>query len=45
MMSLEKGNSAVSNTQVELWDLAQKLATGAGEPVRKHVGKIFQKAS
>jgi phasin len=36
---------ATSAQNKELWDLAQKLATEAGEPVRKHVGKIFQKAS
>jgi phasin len=36
---------ATSVQNKELWDLAQKLATEAGEPVRKHVGKIFQKAS
>lgn len=29
----------------ELWELAQKLATEAGEPVRKHVASVFQKAS
>jgi phasin len=28
----------------ELWDLAQKLATEAGEPARKHVARVFQKA-
>ena len=36
---------ATSAQNRELWDLAQKLATEAGEPVRKQVGKIFQKAS
>jgi phasin len=36
---------ATSAQNRELWDLAQKLAAEAGEPVRKHVGKIFQKAS
>ena len=29
----------------ELWDLAQKLAAEAGEPVRKHVTRIFHQAS
>jgi phasin len=36
---------ATSAQNRELWDLAQKLATEAGEPVRKHVGRVFQKAS
>ena len=29
----------------ELWKLAQKLATEAGEPVRKHVARIFHQPS
>jgi phasin len=36
---------ATSAQNRELWDLGQKLAAEAGEPVRKHVGRIFQKAS
>jgi len=28
----------------ELWGLAQKLATESGEPVRKHVARIFHQA-
>ena len=36
---------ATSAQNRELWELAQKLATEAGEPVRKNVAKIFQKAS
>ena len=35
---------ATSAQNRELWDLAQKLATEAGEPVRKHVARVFQKA-
>jgi phasin len=29
----------------ELWELGQKLAAEASEPVRKHVASVFQKAS
>jgi phasin len=36
---------ATSAQNKELWELAQKLAAEAGEPVRKNVAKIFQKAS
>ena len=36
---------AASAQNRELWELAQKLATEAGEPVRKHVARIFQKVS
>jgi hypothetical protein len=36
---------AASAQNSELWELAQKLATKAGEPVRKHVASVFQKAS
>jgi phasin len=35
---------ATSAQNRELWELAQKLATEAGEPARKHVAKVFQKA-
>jgi phasin len=35
---------ATSAQNRELWDLAQKLATEAGEPVRKQVARVFQKA-
>lgn len=36
---------AASAQNRELWELTQKLATEAGEPVRKNVARIFQKAS
>lgn len=36
---------ATSAQNKELWDLAQKLATDASEPVRKNVARIFRKAS
>jgi phasin len=36
---------ATSAQNRELLELAQKLATEAGEPVRKHVAKVLQKAS
>ena len=35
---------ATSAQNRELWDLAQKLASEASEPVRKHVAGVFQKA-
>ena len=35
---------ATSAQNRELWDLAQKLAAEAGEPARKHVARIFQRA-
>jgi phasin family protein len=35
---------ATSAQNRELWELAQKLATEAGEPVRKHVTGVFRKA-
>ncbi|MGV7213021.1 phasin family protein [Bradyrhizobium sp. UFLA05-112] len=35
--------AAAQNTQ--LWELAQRLATHSGEPIRQHVAKVFQKAS
>ncbi|MGY8666312.1 phasin family protein [Bradyrhizobium sp. UFLA05-109] len=34
--------AAAQNTQ--LWELAQRLATQSGEPIRQHVAKAFQKA-
>jgi phasin len=40
-----KAFDATSAQNRELLDLAQKLATEAGEPVRKHVAKVLQKAS
>ena len=36
---------ATSAQNRELWELAQKLATEASEPVRKRVASVFQKAS
>ena len=36
---------ATSAQNRELWELARKLATEAGEPVRKHVAGVFRKAS
>jgi phasin len=36
---------ATSAQNTELWELAQKLATEASEPVRKRVASVFQKAS
>ncbi|MCP3470592.1 phasin family protein [Bradyrhizobium sp. CCGUVB1N3] len=35
--------AAAQNRQ--LWELAQRLATQSGEPIRQHVAKVFQKAS
>jgi phasin len=46
-LSAEQARKTFDVTSVqnrELWDLAQKLATEAGEPVRKHVARAFQKA-
>jgi len=37
--------NATSVQNRELWELTQQLATQAGEPVRKSVARIFQKAS
>jgi phasin len=36
---------ATSTQNRELWELAQKLAAEASEPVRKHAAGVFQKAS
>ena len=36
---------ATSTQNRELWELTQKLAAEAGEPVRKHAAGVFQKAS
>lgn len=36
---------AASAQNKELWELAQKLAIEAGEPIRNHVTKIFHQAS
>jgi phasin len=36
---------ATSTQNWELWELTQKLATQAGEPVRKSVARIFQTQS
>jgi phasin len=35
---------ATSAQNRELWDLAQKLATEAGEPAKKQIARVFQKA-
>jgi phasin len=35
---------ATSAQNRELWELAQKLATEAGEPLRKHAASVFRKA-
>ena len=40
-----KGFAQVSAQNKELWELAQKLAADTGEPVRKRVTQVFQKAS
>jgi phasin len=40
-----KGFDAVSAQNKELWELAQRLAVETGEPVRKRVTQVFQKAS
>jgi len=39
-----KAFDATSAQNRELWGLAQKLATESGEPVRKHVARIFHQA-
>lgn len=47
-LSAEQARKAFDVTSAqnrELWDLAQKLAAEAGEPVKKHVARIFQQAS
>ena len=36
---------AASAQNRELWELAQKLAADASQPVRKHAASVFQKAS
>lgn len=40
-----KAIEAASVQNRELWDLAQKAATEAGEPVRKHVARMFHQAN
>jgi phasin len=40
-----KAFDAASAQNRELWNLAQKIATDAAEPARKHVAKIFHQAS
>src|SRR5262245_4063718 len=37
--------NATSAQNRELWELAQKVAAEASEPVRKHAASVFQKAS
>ena len=39
-----KGFDQVSAQNQELWALAQKLAAETGEPVRKRITQVFQKA-
>jgi len=36
-----KAFAAASDQNRELWTLAQKLATETGEPIRKHLSKVF----
>jgi len=40
-----KGFDQVAAQNKELWELAQRLAVETGEPVRKRVTQVFQKAS
>ena len=40
-----KAFDAASAQNKDLWELAQKLATETGEPIRKHAAKVLQKAS
>lgn len=40
-----KGFDTASTQNKELWALAQKLAVDTGEPARKRVAQVFQKAS
>jgi phasin len=40
-----RGFDQVSAQNQQLWELAQRLAVETGEPVRKRVTQVFQKAS
>ena len=40
-----KAFETASAQNKELWELAQKLATETGEPIRKHVAKVFHQAN
>jgi hypothetical protein len=39
-----KAFDTASAQNKELWELAQKLATEMGEPIRKHVAKVLNEA-
>jgi phasin len=39
-----KAFDTASAQNKELWELARKLATETGEPIRKHVAKVLQQA-
>jgi phasin len=40
-----KASDTASAQNKDLWELAQKLATEAGEPIRKHVGKVLHQGN
>ena len=40
-----KSFDTASAQNKELWELAQKLATDTGEPIRKHVAKVLHQAN
>ncbi len=40
-----KAFDTASAQNKELWELAQKLATETGEPIRKHVAKVLHQAN
>jgi hypothetical protein len=40
-----KAFDTASAQNKELWELAQKLATETGEPIRKHVAKFLHQAN
>ena len=47
-LSVEQGRKAfdtATDQNRELWALAQKLATEAGEPIKKHFAKVLQQAN
>lgn len=47
-LSAEQARKTVDTTSAQnkdLWELAQKLATDTGEPIRRHAAKVLQKAS
>jgi len=41
----QKAFDTASAQNKELWELAQKLATETGEPIRKHVAKVLHQAN